>query len=57
MESIKIKKNQEDLFKIRTYSEKGMLTSIKYGDNYISELLCLKDDKSNNSRLAITIKR
>ena len=53
-----ISKELGELFKVKTYSEKGYLTSIRYSENYISELLNVenKNNKSKNN-LRIIIKR
>lgn len=35
----KITKREAEFFKIRNYSDGGKLKSIKYGDNYIRDLI------------------
>ena len=58
---VEIDEKMGELFKIKTYSKRGSLTSIRYNKNYISELLNSKRETNNKytrkkKELAITIK-
>lgn len=54
MWELKINEEEGELFKVKAYNHNGILSSIKYGDNYIKDLLNIKPiEKKNNLRISI----